>query len=137
MSEGSRYCTCNREAKEAASGRNSDTKLLPSYLRKPLPINPTALKTTHIARLKKEWLDEWKKSERGIATARIDESTPSSKFLKSISNPKLSREAASRVAQLRLTHIPLNGYLSNEFERSTTPDARLAAKTKRTSNTTS
>ena len=38
--------------------------------------------------------------------------TPSSKFLKSISNPKLLREAASRVAQLRLMHIPLNSYLT-------------------------
>jgi hypothetical protein len=35
----------------------------------------------------------------------------SNKFLKSISNPKLSREAASRIAQLRLTHFPVNGYL--------------------------
>jgi hypothetical protein len=41
----------------------------------------------------------------------FDESTPSSKFLKSLSNPKLSRAAASAVAQLRLTHFLLNGYL--------------------------
>jgi hypothetical protein len=102
----------DREAKEAASGRSLDAKLLPSYLRKRLLISPTALKATHNAKLKKEWVDNWKKSERGIASARIDETTPSSKFLKSISNPKLSREAASRVAQLRLTHIPLNSYLT-------------------------
>jgi len=53
----------DREAKEVVSRCNSDKKLLPSYLRKPLLINPTALKTMHNARLKKEWLDEWKKLE--------------------------------------------------------------------------
>jgi hypothetical protein len=36
---------------------------------------------------------------------------PSSRFLRAISNPKLTRSAASRIAQLRLTHVPLNGYL--------------------------
>lgn len=41
----------------------------------------------------------------------LDSSTPSAKFLKTISNAKLSREAASRIAQLRLQHAPLNSYL--------------------------
>jgi hypothetical protein len=41
----------------------------------------------------------------------IDDTTPLTKFLKSISNPKLSRSAASTITQLRLTHFPLNGYL--------------------------
>ena len=41
----------------------------------------------------------------------IDDTTPSTKFLESISNPKLSRSAASVIAQLWLTHFPLNGYL--------------------------
>ncbi len=50
----------DREAKEAASRCNSDKKLLPSYLRKPLLINPTVLKTMHNTRLKKKWLDDWK-----------------------------------------------------------------------------
>ena len=45
------------------------------------------------------------------ATTLIDKSTPLSKFLKTLSNPKLSRAAASVAAQLRLTHFPLNGYL--------------------------
>ena len=35
----------------------------------------------------------------------------STQFLKAISNPKLSRDMASKIAQLRLTHIPLNSYL--------------------------
>ncbi len=42
---------------------------------------------------------------------KIDESTPSGKFLKAISNPKLPRAAASRIVQLRLAHTPLNSYL--------------------------
>jgi hypothetical protein len=42
---------------------------------------------------------------------RIDDTIPSSRFLKAISNPKLPREEASSITQLRLRHIPLNGYL--------------------------
>jgi hypothetical protein len=41
----------------------------------------------------------------------IDNTTPSTKFLKSISNPKLSRTVASTITQLWLTHFPLNRYL--------------------------
>jgi ribonuclease HI len=44
----------DREAKEAAKGSTSDTKQLPSYLRRPLLINPAALKMAHNAKLKKE-----------------------------------------------------------------------------------
>ena len=47
---------------------------------------------------------------------RIDNTTPSIKFLKTTSNTKLSRDAASKIAQLRLRHIPLNGYL-HRFKR--------------------
>jgi hypothetical protein len=36
---------------------------------------------------------------------------PLSKFLKTISNPKLSRTAASTITQFRLSHTPLNSYL--------------------------
>ena len=49
--------------------------------------------------------------KQGKALTLLSESTPLSKFLKSLSNPKLSRTAASTVAQLRLTHFPLNRYL--------------------------
>jgi hypothetical protein len=101
----------DREAKEAAKGKTSNTKQLPPYLRRPLLINPAALKAAHNTKLKKEWQEDWKKSERGQAATLIDESTPSSRFLKSISNPKLSREAASQISQLRLKHFPLNRYL--------------------------
>ena len=54
--------------------------------------------------------------ERGKRTQKIDNTTPSTKFLKTISNAKLSWEDASRIAQLRLQHIPLNKYL-HKFKR--------------------
>jgi hypothetical protein len=47
---------------------------------------------------------------------KINESTPSTKFLKMISKDKLLREAASRIAQLWLGHILLNSYL-HRFKR--------------------
>jgi hypothetical protein len=97
--------------KEVAKGHTSETELLPLYLRKMLLINPSAIKAAHNARLKKEWQDSWKESERGIALARINESAPSGRFLETISNPKLPREEASRIAQLRLKHFLLNSYL--------------------------
>lgn len=99
------------EAKEAAKGRTSDTELLPRHLRKPLLTNPSAVKKAHNEGLKKEWREDWRNSERGKATTRVDESMPLSKFLKTISNPKLSRTAASTITQFRLSHTPLNSYL--------------------------
>ena len=99
------------EAKRAAAGLSTPNELLPPYLRKPLLINPSAVTRKHNDELKKEWTLGWHKSERGKKACKIDASTPSAKFLKTISNPKLSREGASRIAQLRLQHIPLNGYL--------------------------
>ena len=46
----------------------------------------------------------------------MDVTSPSTKFLNTISNPNLSREAASRIAQFRLQHVPLNSYL-HQFKR--------------------
>jgi len=99
------------EAKKAASNFSSQTNLLPSYLRKPLCSNPSALKRGHNDKLKKEWADNWSQSTRGKRAKRIDNTTPSVKFLKTISNAKLTRNAASQIAQLRMQHFPLNGYL--------------------------
>jgi hypothetical protein len=99
------------EAKKAASGKHSEIKHLPAYLRKPLLISLVALKRSHGDALKKRWKTDWSTSARGKKTLRIDSSTPSSKFLKTISNTNLSRNAASKIAQLRLRHIPLNEHL--------------------------
>ena len=104
------------EAKRAAAGLSTPNELLPPYLRKPLLINPSAVTRKHNDELKKQWSKEWHDSERGKKTRKMDASTPSAKFLKTISNPKLSREGASRIAQLWLQHIPLNGYL-HRFRR--------------------
>ncbi len=101
----------DREAKEAAKGCTLDTKLLPPYLRKPLLTNLTAVKATHNESLKSEWRNEWRSAKREKAVAKIDDTTPSNKFLKALSNPKLLRSIASTIAQLRMTDIPLDGYL--------------------------
>jgi hypothetical protein len=94
-----------------AKGCTSDTELLPRYLRKPLLTNPSAVKKAHNEVLKNKWHEAWRSLERGKVTIRVDATTPLSKFLKSISNPKLSRTSASMIVQLRLAHIPLNSYL--------------------------
>ena len=101
----------DREAKKAANGTTSTTKLLPALLRKPLLINPSAVKRAYNDGLTKTWKEDWARSKRGRETRILDGTAPSVKFLKTISNPNLSREAASRIAQLRLQHIPLNKYL--------------------------
>ena len=88
------------EAKRAAEGLSSANELLPPYLRKPLLINPAAVTRKHNDDLKKEWNQEWLKSERGKRARKIDDSAPSTKFLKTISNAKLSHEGASRIVQI-------------------------------------
>ena len=99
------------EAKKAASKLSSQVNLLPPYLRRPLCSNPSALRREYNDKLKKDWADNWRQTKRGKIAKRIDNSTPSTKFLKLISNPKLTRHAASQIAQLRMQHFPLNGYL--------------------------
>ena len=104
------------EAKKAASGKQSDIKHLPAYLRKPLLINPAALKRSHGDALKMRWKADWTTSVRGKKMLHTDSTTPSTKFLRTISSPNLSRNEASKIAQLRLGHIPLNEYL-HRFKR--------------------
>jgi ribonuclease HI len=101
----------DREAKRAAEGLTSDKHLLPLLLRKPLPINPAAIKRAHHDMLKALWKTWWKSSERGRRDTPFDEATPSKKFLNTISQSILSREDSSRIAQLRLAHVPVNQYL--------------------------
>ena len=106
----------DNEAKKAVAGLSSDKELLPAYLRKPLLINPSAVKQKLIDKLKKDWSKEWLKSKRGKIMSKIDNTTPSNKFIKTISNAKLSHKASSRIVQLRLWHVPLNSYLF-KFQR--------------------
>ena len=73
--------------------------------------NPAAAKRILNDDLFNKWRTEWPQSTRGKRMKKIDKSMPSTKFLKTISKDKLSREAASRIAQLRMRHIPLKSYL--------------------------
>jgi hypothetical protein len=101
----------DEEAKRAAEGTSLDKCSLPQYLRKHLLINPAAAKSVHYKKLKGKWKTKWRSSERGQKAVRINMSTPSKKFLGSISQNELSHEAVSRIAQFRLTHVPVNQYL--------------------------
>ena len=101
----------DREAKSAANGSTSPAKLLPPFLRKPLLINPAAVKRAYNKNLSSKWKADWERSPRGMKMKTLDNTTPSAKFLKTISNPKLSCEAASRITQFRLQHVLLNSYL--------------------------
>ena len=89
----------DREAKRAANGLTLDAKTHSLYLRKLLLTNPTAAKRKFINDLTNKWKIDWSQSARGKKTKKIDETTPSVKFLKAISKDKLSREAASRIVQ--------------------------------------
>ena len=110
----------DKEVKEAAKGHTMESKLLPLYLRKLLLINTSTVKAAHSLKLKKEWQDRWRESKQGRVTARIDETMPSGNFLKAISNPKLLRDKASKITQLRLNHIPLNRYLKQIWKVNST-----------------
>jgi len=102
------------EAKKAAEGFTSDLLRLPSYLRKPLLTNPSAVKRAHNNHLKHKWTTTWQKSDKGRKMHQIDSSTH--KFLNTISSDKITCSTASLISQLRLTHTPLNSYLKR-FKR--------------------
>ena len=101
----------DQEAKLAAEGKTSEKHSLPVYLRKPLTANPAAIKKQFHERLKKNWEEDWRSSSRGKLAHKLDNTTPSKKFVKSISKEGIGRNAASRIAQFRLKHAPLNQYL--------------------------
>jgi ribonuclease HI len=101
----------DKEAKKAVEGLSSDKQQLPAYLRKTLPTNPAAIKRVYHDELKSQWAEGWRKSQRGQRALHIDKTTPSAKFLNAISISELSREAASRIMQMKLAHAPLNQYL--------------------------
>jgi len=88
----------DREAKKAVDNHTSDKEHLPPYLRKPLLINSSAVTRKCNDKLNGEWKQDWHKTERGKRTRKIDSTTPLTKFLKTISNVKLSQADASRIA---------------------------------------
>ena len=95
----------DREAKKAVDRHTSDKEHLPPYLRKPLLINPSTVIRKCNNELNSKWKQGWHKTERGKRMWKIDNTTPLTKFLKMISNIKLSWEDVSRIAQLQLQHI--------------------------------
>jgi ribonuclease HI len=106
----------DEEAKKAAKGQSSPPPTLPRLLRQKLKISTAALKQVHNKEVKTRWKNKWAKSLRGKRDHQIDNSSPSAQFIEAISNPKLPRQAASLISQLRTTHIPLNSYL-HRFKR--------------------
>jgi ribonuclease HI len=102
----------DREAKRAAEGISSEAKDLPGYLRKPLKKSISALRQKKSESAREAWKKEWHESERYKRFRAPDIVVPSSKkYIKLISNPRISRKTASLIYQLRVGHAPLNGYL--------------------------
>jgi ribonuclease HI len=99
------------EAKCAAEGLTSDATLLPPHLKRMLATNASAVKQKYNHELKQRWINEWRSSKRGQVMLKIDDSSPSPRFLHAISNPDLSHKSASLISQLLTMHIPLNKYL--------------------------
>ena len=85
------------EAKKAAEGLSSNKKDLPPLLRKPLKHNKVALRQQRRAVLKGRWKKEWEASTRVNKYKALDLTSPSDKFLKLISDDKLSRKDVSRI----------------------------------------
>jgi len=108
--------TVDHKAKIAAEGFTSDPTLLLQYLRKPLLMNPSAVKRAHNDRLKVKWASIWCKLKRGCIMVKSNKTTLSNRFLKAISLTNITCSTTSLISQLRLTHIPLNSYLKR-FKR--------------------
>lgn len=99
------------KAKAAAEGKTLIKKDLPPLLCKKLQHNKSALRQHRHRMLKKCWLQEWRVSPQYNQTKTLDSSLLSNKFIKLISDDRLSRMDASRICQLRTGHVPLNVYL--------------------------
>jgi hypothetical protein len=69
---------------------------------------------------KARWRQDWTGSPCYTKFKHIDPSLPSHKFIRLISNPKISRADASKIFQLRSGHIPLNGYLHQFKQKDST-----------------
>ena len=111
----------DKAAKEAAEGESSDKKDLPPCLKKEIGYSLTALRQSRNEKLKIRWTNLWAKSPRFKRLRFNDLLTPhSQKYLKYISNGKISRKAASAIFQLRVGHAPLNEYL-HRFKKVDSP----------------
>jgi ribonuclease HI len=108
------------EAKKAAEGVSSDQANLPKTLRRQLKRSKSASIQAENTTRKARWRREWAGSPRYAKFKNIDPSLPSHKFIKLISNPRISRADASKIFQLQSGHIPLNAYLHHFKQKDNT-----------------
>jgi ribonuclease HI len=99
------------EAKKVAEGTSSVKEDLPPLLCKKIKHNKSALRQNKKSQIKVRWMQEWKTSPRYNKIKAIDKSFPSSRFIKLISDDRLSRMDTSCICQMRTGHIPLNTFL--------------------------
>src|SRR6202040_3108317 len=92
-----------------AKGDSSEAKLLPSILRKRLPLSISALRQGNVAKLSKHWMRRWMSLPRESLLKTIDNTAPSKKYLRIIRD--LDRRQASMLFQLRSGHAGLNHHL--------------------------
>ena len=104
------------KVKKVAEGLSLAKKELPLLLHKPLKHNKAALRQQRRDVLKARWKKEWEASTQANKFKALDFTAPSDKFIKLISNDKLSRKDASWIFQLRTGHVLLNTYLEH-FKR--------------------
>ena len=103
----------DKEVKTAAEGLSLDKKMLPMMLHKPLKQNKAALTQTKKGKLKARWKNEWDASMRAEKFKPLDLISPMDKFIKLISNDRLTQDDPSQIFQLRTGHVPLNMYLEH------------------------
>ena len=102
----------DEEAKKAATGSSSERAELPRHLRKGLAKSITALRQHHNEATNKRWKQEWNDSVRFKRLKSSDTISPhSKKYLALISDHRISRRMASILFQLKVGHVPLNGFL--------------------------
>jgi ribonuclease HI len=101
----------DEEAKRAAAGLSSEKSILPTFLKRELTINPSAVQRKRNSEIKQRWQAGWKSSKRGKTFSAIDNKSPSIRFLRTISKANISRRSASLITQLTIGHVPLNEYL--------------------------
>jgi hypothetical protein len=99
----------DKEAKKAALEGSSPHEELPPSLRRKLPANVDALKSTQLNILNNEWKSLWRKSPRKGRMETIDDSFPFNTHRKI--SESLTRAQVSLLTQIRTRHIPLNVYL--------------------------
>ena len=99
----------DEEAKKAAEGNSSDTRLLPAFLHKRLPLSISALRQNNITKLKNHWERRWRLSPREDLLWSIDNTAPSKKYI--CLTKSLDRRQSSILFQLHTGHIGLNHHL--------------------------